>query len=411
MASKNVMVCFGTRPELIKLGPVLHELEQCPEFQAVPVTTAQHREMLDQTLEAFQIVPAADLRLMRPRQTLPYLTAAIIESVSDLLDHFRPDVLLVQGDTTTTMGASLAAFYAGVPVGHVEAGLRTYDRRSPFPEEINRRLVSIVASWHFAPTVGAADNLRRENVPESSIYVTGNTVVDALQWMVRRLSETPDRNANLPVQRRPKRVLVTMHRRESQGEVQRDIYRCVADVCRNRSDVEIVFPVHLSPAVREPASSELAGLKNVHLIDPVGYQDFIRLMRTAYVIVTDSGGIQEEAPALDVPVLVSRDATERPEVIEAGCARLCGTDPQLIRKELERLLDDPDERAAMTSVPNPYGDGRAAARIVAHLANRTDESTPFRDGGRSITSTRWPEKRADPPAVSARSYLTPRISP
>lgn len=332
------------------------------------VSTGQHREMLDQMLESFDLRPAVDLGLMRPRQGLGTLTANALVAVEEVIAEVRPDVVLVQGDTTTAMTAALAAFYAGVPVGHIEAGLRTGHARSPFPEEINRRLVSEIASWHFCPTQTSAYNLVRENISSDVVEVTGNTVVDALHWTLDRIRAEDHQPAGVPPKRAARRIVVTLHRRETQGEAQREICAALAGIARTHEDVEIVFPVHLSPAVRASVMAELSDVERVHLVEPVGYRDFVSLLATADLIVTDSGGVQEEAPSLDVPVLVMRDTTERPEGVMAGCAILCGTDPEALRLDVDRLLRDPAEYEAMASVPSPYGDGRAAERIVARLA-------------------------------------------
>lgn len=363
----TVMVCIGTRPEAIKLAPVIAALDRHAMSPFV-VSTAQHREMLDQMFASFELEPDVDLGLMRPRQTLAHLTAAAIESLADVLADVRPDALIVQGDTTTAMSAALAGFYAGVPVGHVEAGLRTNDRRSPFPEEINRRLVSEIASWHFCPTATSAENLLRENIHPSTIEVTGNTVIDALHWMIDRQQRIGFVADHLPPKRAARRILVTLHRRETQGEVQREICRALADVCAVHGDVEIVFPVHMSPAVRASVMGELTGVDRVHLIEPADYAEFVHLLDSADLVVTDSGGVQEEAPSLDVPVLVMRDNTERPEGVEAGCARLCGTRPEALRRDVDRLLTNEDVYARMAAAPSPYGDGQASERIAARMA-------------------------------------------
>jgi UDP-N-acetylglucosamine 2-epimerase (non-hydrolysing) len=366
MRPANVMVCFGTRPEVIKLAPVIERLDQDDRLEVTTVTTAQHREMLEQMLDAFAIVADVDLALMRPGQRLGALTARAVAALEGVILERRPDALLVQGDTTTALSGALAAFYAQVPVGHVEAGLRTGDRYRPFPEETNRRLLSSLASWHFCPTSGSAANLRREGIPSSDIEVTGNTVVDALHMVVRRLSDG-SAEAAVPPKRARRRVLVTLHRRETQGEPQRRLCRVLAGLA-SRADMEIVFPVHLSPAVRHNVEAELQGHPNVHLLEPVGYVDFVELMRTSDLVVTDSGGVQEEAPSLDVPVLVLRDATDRPEAVDAGSAVLAGTDPRRVLFHINRMLDDRVAQARAADAPNPYGDGHAAERIVARLA-------------------------------------------
>jgi UDP-N-acetylglucosamine 2-epimerase (non-hydrolysing) len=358
-----VLVCFGTRPEVIKLAPVVAALEADGRFELLRVTTGQHREMLDQMLATFGLEVDVDLALMSPRQELYSLAGRALLALGPVIEEHAPDALLVQGDTTTAFCAGFAGFYGRVPVGHVEAGLRTDDPQRPFPEEINRRLITPVARWQFCPTEGAADNLRSEGVPEDEILVTGNTVIDALLSIAARSDEA----RYLPPKRRARRIVVTLHRRETHGEPQRRLCAMLAAVAQ-REDVEIVFPVHLSPVVRESVFSELEGMDNVHLIEPCEYLTFVALMNTADLIVSDSGGVQEEAPSLDVPVLVMRDTTERPEGIDAGCALLSGTDPDGVRRDIESLLDSPERYAAMAAAPNPYGDGRASQRIVDRLA-------------------------------------------
>jgi UDP-N-acetylglucosamine 2-epimerase (non-hydrolysing) len=362
-----VLVCFGTRPELIKLAPVIRELRRWGYLDALLVSTAQHREMLDQMLASFDLSVDVDLDLMRPAQTLFELTTAAIESFAGVLAETRPDAIIVQGDTTTAMCATLAGFYENVPVGHVEAGLRTNCQRSPFPEEVNRRLISVMASWHWCPTDGSAENLRRENVVPTT--VTGNTVIDSLLWELERQRARGFKPPHLPDKEAEKRIVVTMHRRETQGRAQRELCRMLGSLADDHPEIEIVFPVHLSPGVRASVFPELARHERVHLTDPVDYHEFVHLLGHADLIVTDSGGVQEEAPALGIPVLVMRDTTERPEGIDAGCALLCGTDPVSVRHEIEVLLNDPYAYERMRLAPNPYGDGRAAERIVANLTS------------------------------------------
>ena len=362
---RPVMVCFGTRPEVIKLAPVIEHLRASPWLAPLPVTTGQHREMLDQMLDVFGMVPDVDLGLMRPGQDLAELTGRAMIELGRVLSVHRPAAILVQGDTTTAMCAALAAFYAAVPVAHVEAGLRTNDPRRPFPEEINRRLVAPLARWHFCPTQRSAENLLREGVPPETVSVTGNTVIDALLSTVAR--PLPAQLArHIPRKRAERRILVTLHRRETQGEAQRRLCRMLAHVAR-RPDVEILFPVHLSPAVRRSVDAELAGRDGVHLLDPLDYRSFVHVLRSSDIVVTDSGGVQEEAPSLGVPVLVMRDTTERPEGVAAGCARLCGTEPEAVELEIGRLLDNPDAYRAMAGAANPYGDGTAGRQIVRRL--------------------------------------------
>lgn len=358
------MVCFGTRPEAIKVAPVINCLVAGGELEAMTVVTAQHREMLDQMLDAFGLTPDVDLNLMRDRQGLGELTARAISALSEQMLLHRPDAVLVQGDTTTALCASLAAFYTGIPVGHIEAGLRTNHPRNPFPEEINRRLIAPLAKWHFCPTERSAFNLRAEGVPSRDILVTGNTVID--QLLVTAERPLPERGHAIPPKGRRRRILVTLHRRETQGEAQRQLCAMLARIAR-RPDVEILFPVHMSPTVRESVDAELSGLDHVHRIEPLDYVTFVHALRDSDLVVTDSGGIQEEAPSLGVPVLVMRDTTERPEGVAAGCVRLSGTRPQDVERDIVELLGSRDAYERMAKTVNPYGDGRASERIVARL--------------------------------------------
>jgi len=361
------MFCFGTRPEAIKLAPVIQELARHPrEFEPVVLVTAQHRHMLDQVLRAFDIRPDHDLDLMRPGQSLADVTVGVLRGVERVLRRVRPDMVIVQGDTTSALAAALAAFYQRIPVGHVEAGLRTCDKYSPFPEEMNRRLVSSLADQHFAPTRAAKENLLREGVPRGHIHVTGNTVVDALK-AIRRSKvawHIPVFDKIAPEQRV---VLVTAHRRESFGPGFESICYALRMLVERNSDVEVVYPVHLNPNVRGPVRTILGGTQRIHLIEPLEYLPFVRLMKRAYLILTDSGGIQEEAPALGKPVLVMRDVTERPEAVEAGAAKLVGTDADAIVSTTERLLRSTAAYRKMARVRNPFGDGRASARIMTAL--------------------------------------------
>jgi len=364
---KRVLSVFGTRPEAIKLAPVILEVRKRPdEFENIVCVTAQHRQMLDQVLDWFAISPDHDLNLMQPNQTLADFAGRALLAIGGLLEEVRPDVVLVQGDTSTAMIAALGAFYRRTPVGHVEAGLRTHDRYNPFPEEINRRIVGALTSFHFAPTERAAETLRGEQVPEGSIFVTGNTVVDALLMTVKR----PVR-LDLGFSWEGRRlVLVTAHRRESFGAPFESLCRALRDLADRNADVEIVYPVHLNPNVREPVMRILAGHPRIRLIEPLRYEQFSHLMSRSYLILTDSGGIQEEAPVLGKPTLVMRETTERPEAIEAGTARLVGTDRTRIVTEAERLLNDDSAYAAMAHAGSPFGDGRAAERIAAILSER-----------------------------------------
>jgi UDP-N-acetylglucosamine 2-epimerase (non-hydrolysing) len=365
---KNVLVVFGTRPEAIKLAPVIAALRRSEVLEASVCVTAQHREMLDQVLSVFAIEPDRDLRLMESDQDLFATTAHALLALREVLTDARPDVLLVQGDTTSTFVAALAAYYLRVPVAHLEAGLRTGDRFNPFPEEINRRVVTLLADLHFAPTSLARDHLVREGVAPERISVTGNTVVDALLMIsdraVRQGWTPPPPLAGLAARRL---ILVTSHRRESFGAGLEGICRALVEIARRHSDVEIVYPVHLNPRVRATVERELGGQPRIHLLEPLDYLAFVHLMRRSYMILTDSGGVQEEAPSFGVPVLVLREATERPESIEAGVARLVGTSTPGIVEAASELLSDPDAHAAMACATNPYGDGHAAERVVGHL--------------------------------------------
>jgi UDP-N-acetylglucosamine 2-epimerase (non-hydrolysing) len=361
------MFCFGTRPEAIKLAPVIQELARHPrEFESVVLVTAQHRHMLDQVLRAFDISPDYDLDVMRPGQSLADVTVAVLRGVERVLRRVRPDMVIVQGDTTSALAAALAAFYQRIPVGHVEAGLRTNDRYSPYPEEMNRRLISSLADLHFAPTRGAKENLLREDVPRGRIHVTGNTVVDALNVIRRSRAEWhgPALNGIAPEQRV---ILVTAHRRESFGAGFGSICRALRMIVERNPDVEVMYPVHLNPNVRKYVRATLDGVQRIHLVEPLEYLPFVRLMERAYLILTDSGGIQEEAPALGKPVLVMRDVTERPEAVEAGAAKLVGTDPDAIVAATERLLRSTAAYRKMVRTRNPFGDGRASTRIAAAL--------------------------------------------
>jgi UDP-N-acetylglucosamine 2-epimerase len=365
----KVLCVFGTRPEAIKMAPVVLELQKQPQIVTRICVTAQHREMLDQVLELFEIKPDYDLRVMRANQSLSYLTGRILREVEKVLEAERPDWVLVQGDTTTTMAASLAAFYQRVKIGHVEAGLRTRNKFHPFPEEINRRIGDVLADVCFSPTEGAAQNLRDEGVPRSCIRVTGNTVIDALlaarDRVQRRPPPFPEGLLDWLGARRM--VLITGHRRESFGAPFEAICSALRDLAEQSPDVRFIYPVHLNPNVQRPARQILAGLPNLRLIEPLAYGAFVWMMQRAEVILTDSGGVQEEAPSLGKPVLVMRETTERPEGIEAGNALLVGADRGRIVSETRRLLGDAGHYRSMASVNNPYGDGHAAPRIVEAL--------------------------------------------
>ncbi len=359
----RVATILGTRPEVIKLAPVVFALQRDPQTDCVVIATGQHREMLDQMLEQFELEPDVDLGVMQPDQRLSDLTAELMRGLGDVLGHVRPDWVVIQGDTTTTLCGALAAFYESVPVAHVEAGLRTGNGRSPFPEEANRRLVTRLADLHLCPTPGSAANLVAESIPAEQVHVTGNTVIDALLWAVERA-----RPLAPPVPReRPRRILLTLHRRESHGQAMRDVCDVVARLM-TRGDTEVVFPVHRSPAVREVVIPALAGVEGVHLCEPLDYLDFVHVLDSSDLILTDSGGVQEEAPALGKPVLVLRDTTERPEAIEAGVARLVGTTPAVVHAAVSRLLDDEPAYRAMAHAESPFGDGHASERVAAALA-------------------------------------------
>lgn len=366
---KKILVAFGTRPEAIKMAPVIQALQAHPRLQPVICVTAQHRQMLDQVLELFGIVPDYDLDLMRPGQDLASLSARILEQISPILRQCKPDAVLVQGDTTTVLCAALAAFYQQIPVGHIEAGLRTGDLSSPFPEEANRVLATRLSRWHFAPTRLNHDNLLRDNVAEATIHITGNTVIDALLWVREQMAGAPPAEVTALLGRLKERfILVTGHRRESFGSGFENICTALATVADRHPEVDIVYPVHLNPNVQEPVKRLLGERDNIHLIEPLGYQAFVALMDRSYLILTDSGGIQEEAPSLGKPVLVMRDKTERTEGLEGG-VRLVGTESERIVAETERLLTDSSHYHAMATAKNPYGDGTAARQIIDILAD------------------------------------------
>lgn len=361
---------FGTRPEAIKLAPVIHELLKHPrDFKTRVCVTAQHREMLDQVLAIFKIRTHHDLDIMQKGQSLEDVTSRVLLGMKKVLAQERPDMILAQGDTTTVMAAALAAFYAGVPVGHVEAGLRTWNKRSPFPEEINRVIATHLSDLHFAPTEQSRKNLLREGISPDTILVTGNTVIDALfhvRASVKRARKTFERSfPGIDFTRRM--ILVTGHRRENFGEGFLGICRAIQTIAGRHPDVEIVYPVHLNPNVQRPVRSILGHLPNVHLLDPQPYLPFVFLMDTSYLILTDSGGVQEEAPSLGKPVLVMRNHTERPEAVKAGTVRLVGTSSRKIIGEIERLLTDKGAYHSMSKAHNPYGDGKSSARIVRAL--------------------------------------------
>ena len=372
MSPRRVMVVFGTRPEAIKMAPVVEALRATPGLETTVAVTAQHRQMLDQVLSLFGLAPDDDLDLMAPGQSLPDLFSRILTGMSGVLAARRPDLVLVHGDTSTTLATALAAFYARIPVGHVEAGLRTGDLQAPWPEEANRRLAAPLCQLHFAPTDAARGNLLAEGIAANAIHVTGNTVIDALLSVVARFESDPALSASLaahfPFLDPGKRLLlVTGHRRENFGAGFEQLCLALRDLAA-RGDVQVLYPVHLNPNVQEPVRRILGDAPNVVLVEPQDYLPFVYLMSRAHLILTDSGGIQEEAPSLGKPVLVMRDTTERPEVVAAGTVRLVGTDRARIVAEATRLLDDDAAHAAMARAHNPYGDGRAARRIAAILA-------------------------------------------
>ncbi len=374
MTKKKVLTVFGTRPEAIKMAPLVHALASDDRFEAKCCVTAQHREMLDQVLELFEIRPEYDLDLMKAGQTLNDVTAGIIQKLKPILQEFKPDVVLVHGDTATTFAASLAAYYEKIAVGHVEAGLRTGNIYSPWPEEANRRLTGVLTKFHFAPTETSKQNLIKENFDPSNITITGNTVIDALLMVKEKIASDSDLNNTIAQQfsfldDTKKLILVTGHRRESFGGGFERICEALAKVAKTHPDVQILYPMHLNPNVREPVNRILGDIENIILIEPLQYLPFIYLMDRAHIILTDSGGIQEEAPSLGKPVLVMRDTTERPEAVEAGTVKLVGTDVDAIVSNLTKLLNDSSAYQEMSFAHNPYGDGLACKRILENLAD------------------------------------------
>ena len=369
---KKILTVFGTRPEAIKMAPLVHALAADDRFDAKVCVTAQHREMLDQVLDLFEIKPDFDLNIMKAGQTLNDVTTSILVGIKPVLEDFKPDVVLVHGDTATTFAASLAAYYQQIKVGHVEAGLRTGNIYSPWPEEANRKLTSAITNYHFAPTAGSKDNLLNEGVSENEITVTGNTVIDALFWVREKLNKDGSLSNELSsrfdyLDLNKKLILVTGHRRESIGGGFERICEALRQIATNNPDTQVLYPVHLNPNVQEPVNRLLKGLNNVFLIEPQQYLPFCYLMDRASIILTDSGGIQEEAPSLGKPVLVMRETTERPEAVDAGTVRLVGTDVELIVSQVDLLLTNPDEYQKMSKAHNPYGDGLACGRILEFL--------------------------------------------
>ena len=374
---KKILLVLGTRPEAIKMAPLYHALKSLPyEFETQLCVSAQHRQMLDQVLKVFGITPDIDLNLMKPGQDLFDVTASVLTGMRDVLRKHKPDALLVHGDTSTTLAAAIAGFYLSIPVGHIEAGLRTNDLQRPFPEEFNRQVTSKLTKWHFAPTAFSRQNLLDEGVPDAAISVTGNTVIDALFWILGHIDADARRRSDLEVfltkqlnfdWQNQRFVLMTGHRRENFGTGFLQICYALKELAARYPAVQFVYPVHLNPNVQQPVNANLANLDNVHLIAPLDYEPFVYLLKYSYIVLTDSGGIQEEAPSLGKPVLVMRDVTERPEAIKAGTVRLVGADQSRIVANVAELLDDEASYLAMSKAHNPYGDGNACARIISIL--------------------------------------------
>lgn len=371
MKKLKLMTVFGTRPEAIKMCPLVLEMSKYPDYiEPIVAVTAQHREMLDQVLELFNIKPDYDLNIMASGQTLYDITTRALTGLKEVIEEAKPDMVLVHGDTTTTFAGALAAFYAQVPVGHVEAGLRTGNKYSPYPEEMNRKLTGSIADMHFAPTSTSKANLLKENVNPETILVTGNTVIDALETTVKADYKFADAEFNKIFARGNRLILMTTHRRENLGEPMRNVYKALRKVLETHADVEAIFPVHKNPKVREIVQEELGGLERVHLIEPMDYEPFANLMGKVDIVLTDSGGIQEEAPALGKPVLVLRDTTERPEAVDAGTVKLIGTAYDDVLRETNLLLDDSAHYKKMAEAANPYGDGKACERIVRAILQK-----------------------------------------
>ena len=377
MIKKKIMLVFGTRPESIKMAPLVHTLKAEPEqFEVKVCVTSQHRQMLDQVLDVFNIKPDIDLNLMKPDQNLSNLTSLILNEMQNIFSQYLPDVVLVHGDTTTTFATSMAAFYASIPVGHVEAGLRTYSLKSPFPEEFNRQITSKISNWHFAPTDLSRQNLLSEGVDKSSITVTGNTVIDSLNWVLKRIEKDEGRQKNLENIlnsqlsfdfQNEKFVLVTAHRRENFGDGFLQICFAIKELALKYPKIHLIYPVHLNPNVSKPVYKILNGIENINLIKPLEYEPFVYLLKHSYLVLTDSGGIQEEAPSLGKPVLVMRKTTERPEAVKAGTVEIVGSNQKNIIEGVSRLLDDNKHYRTMSRAHNPYGDGLACKRIVEVL--------------------------------------------
>lgn len=374
----KILIVFGTRPEAIKMAPLVKEFQKYPQyFETKVCVTAQHREMLDQVLEIFEIIPNYDLNIMKAGQDLYDVTSSVLLGMKEVLNNFQPDTVFVHGDTSTTLTTALACFYQKIAVAHVEAGLRTYDIYSPWPEEANRQLTGKLATYHFAPTPTSEQNLLRDGVAAKQIIITGNTVIDALMMTVdminsnEQLRQTLISQINLPFDiQNSKFILVTGHRRENFGQGFINICEALKEIAINNPDIQIVYPVHLNPNVQKPVKEILSDVSNVHLIEPLSYQPFVYLMDKSYLIITDSGGVQEEAPSLGKPVLVMRDTTERPEAVNAGTVKLVGTDRKVIVTETQRLLNSTDEYNHMSKAHNPYGDGKACEKIVSYFIER-----------------------------------------
>lgn len=375
MSKKRIMTIFGTRPEAIKMAPVVKQLQKIEHFETIVAVSAQHREMLDQVLDLFDIQPDFDLDIMKSGQSLTDITVRVLKGLEGILQEAKPDMVLVHGDTSTTFVAALAAFYEKIAVGHIEAGLRTNNKYSPFPEEMNRHLTGVLTDIHFAPTSTSRKNLIKENISGDKIFVTGNTVIDALLKTVDKGYQFELEELNKIDYKEKKVILLTSHRRENLGKPMKNIFTAVRQLVETYDDIEVVFPVHLNPRVRKIVDETLSGIERVHLIEPVDYQPFANLMARTYLVLTDSGGIQEEAPSLGKPVLVLRDTTERPEAMEAGTVKMVGTDKSTIFNTASELIQNKDSYKKMANAVNPYGDGKAASRI----SNRLLYEFGFRD--------------------------------
>ncbi|MCT4507603.1 MAG: UDP-N-acetylglucosamine 2-epimerase (non-hydrolyzing) [Tepidibacter sp.] len=367
MNKVKVMTVFGTRPEAIKMAPLVKKMEQNKKIESIVCVTAQHREMLDRVLEIFDIKPKYDLNIMKHGQTITDVTNRVLKELESVIANDRPDILLVHGDTTTTFSASLAAFYNKVPVGHVEAGLRSGNIYSPYPEEMNRKLTGMISSIHFAPTIGNEENLLKENIDKDKICVTGNTVIDALLSVINKDYKFNNKDIDDIDYEKNKVILLTCHRRENWGKPMEDIFKAIKRVVQDNDNVEVIFPMHLNPKVRDCAKSIMGDVKKIHLIEPLDYEPFANLMNKVDIILTDSGGIQEEAPAIGKPVLVLRCETERPEAVEAGTAKIVGVDEEEVYKSTNLLIRNQEEYSKMSNAVNPYGDGKACDRIIEYL--------------------------------------------